>query len=685
MPDIGRAGIDRHAVVSRHDVVLRAPDETSPLQVGNGDFAFGADVTGLQTFYGNTLSSWAWHADPLPAGLDPADRVRTPIVTHGRTRYYLAPHDQDDLAGWLYDNPHRLNLGRLFFAQGSGAPLDQESVTGITQRLRLWEGIIDASFWTAGFPVQTAVVCHPQLSLVAARVRSPLLRSGGLTVNVGFGYPVANGRELSDTSRPADHVTEVLDGSVRRVIDDTSYYCAIRASGGTARFTAPHTVTVTADGEEIELTCCFSPDGVLGEPPGFDETRQAAAGYWAGFWSAGAAVDLADSEDDHWPELERRIVLSQYLTAVNSSGSAPPQESGLLLNSWYGKFHLEMTAWHGAHFMLWDRSRMLDGWFEWLRSTGLPAARAEARAEGWRGAKWLKTPSPDGRWESWEYGPHRITQNAHPLLFAELCYRASPTDATLRTWRDIVFETAEMMADFAAWDGARYVLGPPVMSGAEGDLGTDSWNPTSELNYWACSLGIAQRWRERLGMSRDRRWDHVLAYLSRPCVRDGVYVDTESHPERWNTAPEGSWPVTGRWAGSPGPRYLRPAWLEAYSGIRGPLIDPVVMAATYERVAGDLRGAGQTSNIWGKDFPMLAMTAARLERPAEAVDWLLFDAPRNRYSAAGFSNDWYLPGNGGLLWAVAMMTAGWDGGPSTDRPGWPARWRVRHEGFRPAL
>jgi hypothetical protein len=79
------------------------------------------------------------------------------------------------------------------------------------------------------------------------------------------------------------------------------------------------------------------------------------------------------------------------------------------------------------------------------------------------------------------------------------------------------------------------------------------------------------------------------------------------------------------------------------------------------------------------------MTAARLGRPAEAVDWLLFDAPRNRYSAAGFSNDWYLPGNGGLLWAVAMMTAGWDGGPSTDRPGWPARWRVRHEGFRLAL
>jgi hypothetical protein len=683
---MAEAGIDRRRVAGRHDVVLRAADETCPLQVGNGDFAFGTDVTGLQTFYGNTLSSWAWHSSPLPAGLDPADRARTPIVTHGRTRYYLAPHQQDDLAGWLYDNPHRLNLGRIFFAWGSGAPVERAAVTGITQRLRLWEGIIQTSFRIAGQPVETAVVCHPDLSLVAARVRSPLLRGGELAVRVGFGYPVPDGWSLDDRERPGDHVTQVLDESVRlrRTIDGTSYHCAVRAVGGTARTTAPHTVAVTADGEEMELTCCFSPDMFPEEPPGFEETRRAAARYWAEFWSSGAAIDLSDSEDDRWPELERRIVLSQYLTAVNSSGSAPPQESGLLLNTWYGKFHLEMTAWHGAHLMLWDRPRLLDGWFAWLRDTGLPAARAEAAAEGWRGAKWLKTPSPDGRWESWEYGPHRITQNAHPLLFAELCYRASPTAETLSQWRDIVFETAEMMADFAAWDGQRYVLGPPVMSGAEGDLGTDGWNPTSELNYWAWSLTIAQRWRERLGMTRDRLWDQVLTHLSRPCVRDGVYVDAESHPERWNTAPSGSWPVTGRWAGSPGPRYLRPAWLEAYSCIRGPLIDPLVMAATYERVAGDLRGAGQPSNLWGKDFPMLAMTAARLGRPAEAVEWLLFDAPRNRYSAAGFSNGWYLPGNGGLLWAVALMTGGWDGGPSGDSPGWPASWRVRHAGFRRA-
>jgi hypothetical protein len=37
------------------------------MQVGNGNFAFGVDVTGLQTFYPfGTLSSWGWHNFSLP-------------------------------------------------------------------------------------------------------------------------------------------------------------------------------------------------------------------------------------------------------------------------------------------------------------------------------------------------------------------------------------------------------------------------------------------------------------------------------------------------------------------------------------------------------------------------------------------------------------------------------------------
>ena len=42
--------IDRKAVVNRHNVVLKEFNPMSPLSVGNGDFAFTVDVTGLQSF-----------------------------------------------------------------------------------------------------------------------------------------------------------------------------------------------------------------------------------------------------------------------------------------------------------------------------------------------------------------------------------------------------------------------------------------------------------------------------------------------------------------------------------------------------------------------------------------------------------------------------------------------------------
>jgi hypothetical protein len=86
---------------------------------------------------------------------------------------------------------------------------------------------------------------------------------------------------------------------------------------------------------------------------------------------------------------------------------------------------------------------------------------------------------------------------------------------------------------------------------------------------------------------------------------------------------------------------------------------------------------------------MLAMCAARLGRPDRAVDALLLDVPKNAYRTNGHNHQRpgltiYLPGNGGLLAAVAMMAAGWDGAPDGHAPGFPAdgSWTVRWEGLR---
>jgi hypothetical protein len=118
----------------------------------------------------------------------------------------------------------------------------------------------------------------------------------------------------------------------------------------------------------------------------------------------------------------------------------------------------------------------------------------------------------------------------------------------------------------------------------------------------------------------------------------------------------------------------------------GSFVDREIM----RRTLADVRRHWDWPTTWGWDYPMMAMTAARLNDPAAAVDTLMMDSGKNRYLPNGhcFQSDGlplYLPANGGLLYAVGMMAAGWDGAPNRLAPGFPdARWRVRCEGLRAA-
>ena len=80
---------------------------------------------------------------------------------------------------------------------------------------------------------------------------------------------------------------------------------------------------------------------------------------------SGGAIDFSGSTDARAYELERRVILSQYLTKVQCAGNFPPQETGLTYNSWFGKPHMEMYWWHAAHFALWNRTELLEKSLDW--------------------------------------------------------------------------------------------------------------------------------------------------------------------------------------------------------------------------------------------------------------------------------------------------------------------------------
>src|ERR1700754_1977394 len=114
--EVKKGTIDRKAVVRRHNFHITDVGEPGPTQVGNGNFAYGFDVTGMQTFNDQftTMSQWGWHSVPAPAGFSAGDFKKTQVDVCGRIGPYDLPNpSQPALTQWLAANPHKFNLGRI--------------------------------------------------------------------------------------------------------------------------------------------------------------------------------------------------------------------------------------------------------------------------------------------------------------------------------------------------------------------------------------------------------------------------------------------------------------------------------------------------------------------------------------------------------------------------------------------
>jgi hypothetical protein len=703
--------IDRRALVTRHNPSLSRIDPDAPLMVGNGDIALTADITGLATFqnqYSRLVplmiqAQWAWHSFPNPQGFR-LEQSLVPVEVHGKTQYFPWLHDWSEakqpLIAWLRENPHRFSLGRLALYLGSeqGQTAAFGELGATRQTLDLWSGRLQSSFTFAGSPVEVETSVHPDLDMIIVRLHSPLLQAGQLGIDLSFpGVAAQLNPDPADFQNWQSHRTTELARSARgftlqRQLDATCYYVQAQADRDIViESLQPHAFRVRARaGDTLTLLVLFSTERHAGVLPDGEQARAAVARHWQRYWSEGGVIDFSGSSDPRAAELERRVVLSQYWMAINAAGRLPPQEEGLFSNSWNGKFHMEMHPWHAAHFASWGRSELLERSLPWYLGQ-LPAARTRARARGLRGAWWPKMVGPEGRESPSTIGPFLVWQEPHPIYLAELLYRAHPTRATLSRYRDLVFDTAELLASLPWYDEEhdRYVLGPPLIPAQEVFPPLVTYNPAFELAYFRFGLETAQHWRERLGLPRRPEWDRVLDKLSPLPQRDGLYLATESQPELWSQArsPQCS---NGKSAESCLNRD-HPSFVAALGLLPGQGVDAETMRRTLDAVLQhwDLR------QTWGWDFPLLAMTAARLHEPARAVELLLADAPNFHFGSSGmtprFSGggservaDTYFPSNGSLLLAVGMLAAGWDGQHGST-PGFPkdGRWVVRTEGISP--
>lgn len=672
--------IDREALVARNSPVVETLDSLSSLSVGNGRFAFTADATGLQTFperYAKgvplgTQSQWGWHSFPNPEHYTHDETLRDYDFGRGRTEPYSVQFNeagrQQQAANWFRVNPHRLHLGYIGF-EG----LEAESVSDIRQRLDLWQGRIESHFAADGQTVDVVTACHPDRDLVAADIRT----AARLPVVIRFPYPTGGHcDDATDWTRDEAHQSTLEQQEegfalIRRTLDETTYYVALRFTGASLAQTGRNRFTLTPTADTYTVEAEFLPEVSDNPLPGAAATIAAAGDYWRSYWTDGAAVDFSRCKDPRARELERRVVLSQYLLGIQCAGDYPPQETGLTYNSWFGKFHLEMIWWHEAQFALWGREELLARTLKWYASVE-PVAREIARRQGFDGVRWMKMTDPSGTEAPSKVGSFLIWQQPHLIYLAELVYRANPSEEFLREYYDLVQNTAAFMASFAEYDGMdnRYILRGAIPA-QETLRASETVNPPFELSYWHFALSTAQKWRERMGEGRNLQWDEIIDKLSPLAAKDGLYLAAETAEET----------------------YLDVRFTSDHMAVLGalgilphsPLVREDIMHRTFDWVY-DNWNWGRT---WGWDYPMTAMNATRLGEPEKAVNALMMDKRTNTYLPNGHNYQdgrlrCYLPGNGGLLTTVALMCAGWDG-CDTENPGFPKNgdWDVRWEGLKP--
>ena len=696
-------GIDRKEVVSRHNPHVTSMDKLSSLSVGNGSFACTVDATGLQTFpeeYSDgvplgTMSDWGWHLFSNREGYQIEDVLVERDFGRGHKELYAAQFKEEgrkkDAENYLRANPHRLHLGAI------GLDLkDMSLVKDIDQTLDLWRGKIESRFTYNGQKYHVETVVDPRKDILSSRVQS----DGEISVVIRFPYPTGKHTDDGcDWTNKDLHKTSVYKGKgvleVTRFIEGNGIggYSVYISWMGKVNVSTPseHTIVLRSKSGVLDFSCEFSslPLKKINIEP-FSEHAIRSAQVWNNFWKEGGIVDFSHVKDSRAKELERRIILSKYLLMVNDAGKTPPQETGLTYNSWFGKFHLEMEWWHQAQFALWGHPVHLAKTLIWYYNV-LDEAREIAKRQGFDGARWMKMTDPLGFEAPSNVGSYLIWQQPHPIYLAELLYRTQvredsianeqllPSERVaknklgqqiLNSYGLLVEETAQFMYSFATYDmdNDRFILKGCIP--AQETLKADSTvNPPFELSYWLWGMQTAQKWRERMDKPRVLLWDKLIEKLSPLAYKDSLYLAAESAPQTYQDI---------RFTSD------HPAVLGAVGILpQNRLVNDDIMRKTLDWVWNNWNW----NKTWGWDFPMVAMCAARLGEPQRAVDALLMDKRTNTYLPNGhnYQDDrlrCYLPGNGGLLTAIAMMCAGWDGSKGKN-PGFPADWDVRWEGLLP--
>jgi len=594
------------------------------------------------------MSNWAWHTAPTDDGkvYEWDDLHLTEYQHAGRTVHYPveAKPGNEEVYQWLRHNPHKFNLARIGLCF-QGNEINPEDIEDIRQELNLYEGILHSRFTLYGETVEVTTLCDSESDTIAFRVKAPI---PGLGIQIHFPYG-HHGTSGSDWGKPQNHSTAWNGSTATRKMDDIEYYVNINHQNKSQLKSgmAMHSLFISVD-EACDITFCFSATNKTA--PNFETVLKNVRDTWAEFWGTVGLADFSKAPC-RAHEIERRMVLSLYLFRIQAMGSLPNAETGLTVNSWYGRFHSEMYLWNSAFLPLWNLGEKLLPSLEWYKSI-IPQAKALAESNGYRGIRWPKQTANTGRDAPSVIAPLLVWQQPHIIYMLELLYQNThKTQDFLQEHWELVKSLAEFLTNFLHLDKStgKYEMLAPLIPAQEVYDPLHVKSPMFEMEYFRFGLNLACEWGKRLGYEV-APWQNVMENINEPVIHNGLYIGHALCPETFEKYNKDHPMMTG-----------------AYGLFKSPLIKPEVMKATL----GKILECWEQETMWGWDYAMMAMCAISLGDSELAVELLLSDNPKNQYVTSG--NNYqrtrtdlplYLPGNGSLLLALPMLFAnppkGWE-------------------------
>lgn len=595
--------------VSKYDVKLNSLDIANPLTIGNGNFAFTCDITGLQTFSNLykaiplcTMSNEIW-AEREAVGEVPYQTYKK--ASDGSKVCYMTDTKGKDYQQFR-DDVFKFNLFRLVFLY-KGKVLDVSKLSSVSQHLSLYDGKIVSIFSYQGERVEVETKIPQSHNNIQIHVFTKLR---DLAIQILFYEPSSSITGVLESPQPA--ICE--KNHFVRESDSVKYSIYFKTNLERAQ-----------DVFFIKETSCilFSLD------QDFEDDNDMHT-----YFEAAKSIDTKDDE------LNRRMVLSLYLMKVNTLGIYPPAETGLTCNSWYGKFHLEMHLWHHLGLIRFGLYSYVIPSLRWYLSL-YESARRRALEQGYQGIRLPKMTDYRGIDTPSNIGCLLIWQMPHLLLMLDEIVKQDETIIQVEEYLPLIIGLIDFMVSFYYEKDGFYHLDSPLIPANE-NVEWSCDTPIFEECYTIHAFEIFKEWIKKYNIYcdvskiNDIIERHVPLEIKDNCYE--AYIGCKDTYSKYN--------------------HDHPMMIGMYSYFKSSIVQKKFIKNTLHKILNDW----SLDDTWGWDFPMLAMCAENIGDHALAISILKMNALKNGYLKNGHNPQLpkkalplYLPGNGAFLLAISHM------------------------------